>query len=428
MESKHNRNLDILRGIAALVVVGFHLISCYPRAFDKNYELGNLVHYNFPGHMSVLVFFILSGYVISINTKPLIDKKSIFVYIRKRLTRIVPIYVLALLFTVTITFSNYNVITILSNLFFISVPFDNVMIENGPLWSLNYELLYYFVFIFFSFYNISMVKTVKVLAIAIATLFIFCHNIKIYPLAISYLIGFLFWATGAMIAEVKTWPMWHVSASRMIAVFILMFCLQPFNPYGPVLKVLKLHVTDYSAYSWYQQSISWTDIYYYPLTILLILSLTHSYTKNYRYLLYFIYVSAVFRLVMIYKTYSLDFIIREHYVVPAVILITSIVFWVVNFEINAKARQVLQSASSLGSISYGVYMVHMPIIYFFGMTTSPSWFVFAIKLAGYAITLLVVSYLLEHKYQSWIKRMLRKVFDKTPARVVIPSNDQRSIP
>ncbi len=419
MESKHNRNLDILRGIAALVVVGFHLISCYPRAFDKNYELGPVVNYNFPGHMSVLVFFILSGYVISINTKRLTDRKSIKGYIRKRLTRIVPIYLLAMGFTIAITWGSYDWHVILSNLTFTSVPFDNVIIEDGPLWSLNYELIYYFVFIFFSFYNISMVKTVKVLAVTVALFFIFFHNVAVYPLVLSYLIGFLFWATGAMIAEIKTFPRWEISSSRIIAVFILMFCLQPFNPYGPVLKVLHLPMADYSAYSWYQKSISWTDLYYYPLTIILILSLTHAYTKYHRYVIWFIYTSAIFRMAMIFKVYNLDFIIKEHYVVPGVILLGSLALWVSDFNVNARLKNVFNSASRLGGISYGVYMVHMPIMYFFGRTAASSWTMFLLKLLCYAVTLLFVSWLLEEKFQMWVKRMLRKVLDRNTAPAVI---------
>lgn len=412
MESKHNRNLDILRGIAALVVVGFHLISCYPKAFDTNFELGPIVNYNFPGHMSVLVFFILSGYVIGINTKRLTDRKSIFSYIRKRLTRILPIYFLALGFTAFITWGIYDVGTILSNLLFVSVPFNNVMIEDGPLWSLNYELIYYFAFIFFSYYNISMVKTAKFLAIVVAAMFLFFHNVEIYPLITSYIIGFLFWATGAAIAEIKTWPKWDISSSRIVAVFILMFCLQPFNPYGPTLKVLHLPVTDYSAYSWYQQSISWTDLYYYPLTILLIMSLTHCYSKLHKYLVWFIYGSALVRLAMLFKVYSWDFIVKEHYIVPAAILLVSLGLWLSNCDFRSSLKEKFKSISSLGSISYGVYMIHMPIIYFFGKFPTFTWPAFIMKLVLYAFTLLFVSWLLELKFQPWIKNLLRKVLDK----------------
>jgi hypothetical protein len=57
-------------------------------------------------------------------------------------------------------------------------------------------------------------------------------------------------------------------------------------------------------------------------------------------------------------------------------------------------------------------MVHMPIIYFFGKTAAPSPLIFAAKLLAYAVTLLVVSSLLEEKYQVWIKNVLRKLLDK----------------
>ncbi|MCD6013613.1 MAG: acyltransferase [Flavipsychrobacter sp.] len=408
MESKHNRNLDILRGIAALTVVCYHLISIHPLDFDKQYTLGNLLNYNFPGHMAVLVFFILSGYVISINTKRLTDKRSILSYIRKRLIRIVPIYMLAMLFTVAITWGKYDWQVILSNFFFISVPFDNVMIENGPAWSLNYELIYYFVFIFFSYFGISLVKTVITLAIALAALFVFFHNAEINPLLISYLIGFLFWATGAMIADIKTWPRWNITSSRIIALFLLIYCLQQFNPYGPVLKMLHIPVFDYVAYSWYQKSISWADLYYYPLTFLLILALTRSYSKNYIYLAAFIYGTVLLRLAMLIKIYGIPFMIREHYLVPSAILMVSLALWLLNFEVNNWLKERLKSASVLGSISYGVYMVHMPIIYFFGRGGATSWLVFALKVAGYGAVLIVVAYLLEEKFQIYVKRKLRR--------------------
>ncbi len=427
-ESRHNRNLDILRGVAALTVVGFHLISCYPKAFDKVFEIGPYIHYNFPGHMSVLVFFILSGYVISINTPLLANKLLIKDYIRKRLTRIVPIYIIALLFTVAITWGQYDWKVILSNLFFVSVPFNNVISEDGPLWSLNYELIYYFVFILFSYFRISMVKTVKVLIIIIALMFVFFHNVKIYPLPVSYLIGFLFWATGAMIADIKTWRFWKIAASKVVAVFILMYCMQAFNPYGPILKVLKLAVVDYTnggtftVYSWYQQSIFWTDLYYYPLTILLILALTHAYTKWHHYLIWFIYISAFFRMFMIYKVYDMDFIIKEHYIVPAAILILSLVLWVTNFDFGSRFKNLLKSTSSLGSISYGVYMIHMPLICLFGMTVATSGFYFGLKLVGYVIALLATAYLLELKFQPFIKKLIRK--KRSAQNGILPNKPQ----
>jgi hypothetical protein len=63
-------------------------------------------------------------------------------------------------------------------------------------------------------------------------------------------------------------------------------------------------------------------------------------------------------------------------------------------------------------------MVHMPIIYFFGKAAAASPLMFAAKLLAYAVTLLVVSSLLEEKYQVWIKNLLRKLLDKDRAEPV----------
>ena len=405
-QNKHNRNLDILRGVAALTVVLFHVISCYPTVFDKNFELGYFLNYNFPGHMGVLVFFILSGYVIAVNNPSLPDRKSISRYIRKRLIRIVPIYFVAMVFTFAITYGRYDLRQMLSNFFFVSVPFDNVTMENGPLWSLNYELLYYFAFIFFAYYNISLVRTVKALIATIAVLFIFFHNVHIYPLVISYLIGFLFWCTGAMIATIGNWPRWKITSSRIIAILILIFCLQPFNPYGPILKVLKIPMADYSAYSWYQQSITYSDLYYYPLTILLILSLTHAYAKRGVWLLYFLFISATIRLMMIFKVYGWAFVVKEHYLAPAIILLLSIMLWALNFEVNTRVKKAILATSSLGGISYGIYMIHLPLMFFFGMSGSCVGWLLALKFVGYFVMLFVMAYLLEHKFQPYVKKLL----------------------
>jgi peptidoglycan/LPS O-acetylase OafA/YrhL len=421
MQHKHNRNLDILRGIAALLVMLFHLINVDRRDFDKNFDISYLKDFRFPGHIGVLVFFILSGYVISINTKRLTDRGSIFTYLGKRLIRILPIYFAAILFTVAITFGQYDWRIILSNFFFISVPLDNVILENGPLWSLNYELLYYFVFIFFSYYNISFVKTVKGLLVIIAAMFVFFHKVMIHPLIISYLVGFLFWSAGAMLGEVRDWSYWKVNFSRVLSVFLLIFCLQPLNPFGPVLKLLKITMVDYSAYSFPQAAITYADVYYLPFAILLILSLTHAYSKRYPYLLYFIFISAVVRVAILFKVYNLDFIVKEHLIAPIIILILSILLWFSNFDIGGKVKRLFIASSSLGSISYAIYIIHVPLIFLFGMIAATSGLMFAGKLLAYLIALLLASYFLEHNYQSFVKKMLRR---KRPPSATINIKDR----
>jgi peptidoglycan/LPS O-acetylase OafA/YrhL len=406
MAKQHNTNLDILRGVAALVVVLHHLVS-YSSGFDRKYSLGPVLNYNFPAHLCVIVFFILSGYVIGLNHPTMSNKAEISSYIRKRLIRILPIYFIAVLFTVLIWGRNYSLFTIFSNLFFISVPLDNVIIEDSPLWSLNYELIYYFLFIFFCYFKINLSKTLKALLIIIAIVFLFFHNVKIYPLLISYFIGFIFWIAGAMIAK-NNWPEWKVSHSRMVSIFMLIFCLQPFNPYGPIIKVLKIPTVDYSSYSFFQQSISYNDLFFFPLTLLLIFSLNRFHSRYNKLLFYFTIVLSVFRLLMLFYTYGWNYVIKEHYVAPSIILISSILLWIFNFQFINKVKKAIKSTAALSKVSYALYVIHLPILLCFGMIQATSWFYFVVKIIVALVTLFIVSYLLEDKFQPYIKRLLLK--------------------
>jgi len=409
MQHKHNSNLDILRGVAALTVVLLHLTTNLP-AFDNRFRFDALLNYNFPGHMAVLIFFILSGYVIGINTPILSNKMEINKYIKKRLVRILPIYFVAVILTILIAPENYTFPKILSNLFFISVPLDNVIAEDGPIWSLNYELLYYFVFIFFSYFKVNLSKTVKVSVGIVAIVFVCFHNVKIHPLSISYFIGFIFWVTGAMIATTNRWSKWEISNSRIVALFILIYCLQPLNPYGPILKVLHMPVADYSYYTWYQKSISYNDLFYYPLAILLIFALTHVYSIYTKTLLYCAFGFPSIRLVMLYYKYGLNFAVKEHYIIPSIILIIGILFWGLNVKFPIKITKILRSTAALSKISYAMYVIHMPLLLLFGTVSATSAIFYALKLLVYFSILFFVSYLLEDIYQPYIKKLffLRK--------------------
>lgn len=411
-------SLDILRTILAITVVCFHAFNCYPEVFDKQFSFhNNYFNYHFPGHIRVLIFFCLSGYLISLHTPKLNDKASITSYIKKRLMRILPIYFMAIAFTVLITWGKYNWGTIVANLLFVSVPGDNVFYENGPIWYLNYEMLFYFIYIFFSYYNISLLRTVKILLAAIALLFFFFHHVKIQPLVISYLVGLLFWTTGAAIGEKTNQRHWNISLSRLMAIFILTFCIERFNPYWSLVKLFNINLADYSGYSWNQQSMSYNDLYYYPLTILLILALTKTYSKKYIYLLAFIFISSVIKLASVYKMYGWGFLEKEHYdyVVPVIAFSCSVTLWFADFKIGNFIKSAAKSIAPLSKITYGIYLTHMPLLVLFGMTTSttsPGYF--TLKIIAFVAILLLVSYWLEMKFQPYV----RKLSQMKPARLL----------
>jgi peptidoglycan/LPS O-acetylase OafA/YrhL len=404
---KHNKNLDIIRGSAAVMVMLFHMAK-YGEIFDKKSSLSDSVLMHSPGHLSVIAFFILSGYVIGYNHPTLSSKSEVRQYLIKRLVRIVPIYLIVVLATILIFVRGVSFIKILSCLFFVNSLFNYNLFENGVIWSLNHEMFYYFIFIFFAWFNIDLVKTVKTLLIMIGLIFVFFHNVRIHPLLIGYFIGFIFWISGAMIAKIKKWPRWNIANSRLVSVFILIFCVQPLNPLGPFLKLLKIHMADYSTYSTIQTTITYSDLFYFPFAILLILSVTYAYSKLNKFLIYFLFTSLSLRVAMLFYVYNWKFIVDNHYVIPTVILIISIALWFLNFQITGRVKRAIVSISSLSTISYALYLVHVPIIFIFGMTTAASPILFAIKILAYVITVLFTSYLLEVKYQPYIKNLFIK--------------------
>lgn len=144
--------IDLIRIIAALFVFFEHLPGAIGGLF---WQLSGF------GHEAVVVFFVLSGYVISyvaIN-----KEKDPLGYIVSRISRIYSVAIPALVLTIFLyylgnyidsdAFANVNVkqknpiITIVSALLFINESWWQVPIFiNFPYWSLGYEVLYYVFF------------------------------------------------------------------------------------------------------------------------------------------------------------------------------------------------------------------------------------------------------------------------------------------
>ena len=61
-------NLEALRGVAALLVVCGHAID-NDSLLDPGYIVQGWTRIVFPVHLAVLLFFVLSGYVIGYSTK-----------------------------------------------------------------------------------------------------------------------------------------------------------------------------------------------------------------------------------------------------------------------------------------------------------------------------------------------------------------------
>jgi len=228
----NNRNLalDLIRGIAALLVMMGHLRASM---FISNLELKNSEQLSFAGkifyfltsqgHNSVIIFFVLSGFLVGGS---IINNKSIFnfkTYVIKRLSRLwIPLFpVLILTFFVDRLISNINadvlkgghhlflnsgplfdysasLKTLLSNTFFFQGVFSPVYGSNGPLWSLANEFWYYILFplillsVGFLQKNIK-IKITSILAAILIIAFV-AHNM---------IAGFFIWCLGVLVFQIN---------------------------------------------------------------------------------------------------------------------------------------------------------------------------------------------------------------------------------
>jgi peptidoglycan/LPS O-acetylase OafA/YrhL len=167
-------NLDLVRGVAAIAVLFAHFRQgFFPTDIPKNPNLLTTAVYfaTAYGHIAVIVFFVLSGYLIggSVLREWLDGEFSWSYYAVNRLTRLWIVLIPALLLTLIWdhigihlfgTAGIYGVLgktdalalhrlswrVLLSNLFFLQEILTPTLGSNGPLWSLSSEFWYYLLF------------------------------------------------------------------------------------------------------------------------------------------------------------------------------------------------------------------------------------------------------------------------------------------
>lgn len=165
--------LDSFRGLAAALVVFHHV-------YTRFYHLCDTQHFRPLHHIfqfisdlnraAVLFFFILSGFSIRLSLRKgmPITKLLLNHYLFRRFNRILPLYIIALAVTVLsgiiiqkIDTKDFSFANLAGNILFLQIstsykgywfsPYG----DNGPLWSLSFEMFYY---LFFPFFIFCMIK------------------------------------------------------------------------------------------------------------------------------------------------------------------------------------------------------------------------------------------------------------------------------
>lgn len=190
--------LDVVRFAAAIAVFFTH-ISFDP--FTKNFFWSRLGSY---GDIGVIIFFVLSGYVIAYVTST--REKTILRYAAARVARIYSVVLIALL--ITLAFDNIGLILnpdfysnqkvmwrpqsiegYIASIFFVNeyqvFSFSGITPgSNGPYWSLSFEVTYYLIAGLFLF-------TRKVIALPLIAIVLFLAGRTIFALLPIWVLGYL---------------------------------------------------------------------------------------------------------------------------------------------------------------------------------------------------------------------------------------------
>ena len=142
-------NIQILRGFAAINVVLFHIILT-ASTYNQHTNLLLLID-NF-GSSGVDIFFVISGFIITYSQS--INKKKISDFLVLRFIRIIPVYwFLTSIFALLFFFfsSSFRERTInLEHVFYSFFFVSNISLSVPPViipgWTLEYEMIFYFLF------------------------------------------------------------------------------------------------------------------------------------------------------------------------------------------------------------------------------------------------------------------------------------------
>ncbi|RKD12422.1 hypothetical protein BCY91_12295 [Pelobium manganitolerans] len=215
------RFLDSLRGLAALVVVFHHFMVFNSGKLEQSLSAKAMRILHFISDLNVeavLFFFVLSGFSIGLSQrgKLLRHRVAIKRYLYKRFRRIMPIYLMALALAAFVGFlaqalfkESYSFSNLVGNLLFLQTPAGATDFwfspygQNGPLWSLAFEMFFYLFFPLFSMLllKIRVPKLAVYLFLLLTSVACIAFNkylVFIPPLA--FLSFFLVWWAGFQIA------------------------------------------------------------------------------------------------------------------------------------------------------------------------------------------------------------------------------------
>jgi peptidoglycan/LPS O-acetylase OafA/YrhL len=194
LPGRPDRKLELegLRGVCASLVVLSHWGEFFPQREGIVAFVADIPR---PfGFLAVIVFFMLSGFVIGRATPAERSGRAVAEYLQRRFIRIYPIYLVALVASFLVAGKPLGSGAFLLHAAFLQNAAVETVASNGPLWSLDNEVIYYLLFVL-----VLLVPRAIHALFAAAIAGVVCATFR--PDWFFNLLGlFAFWLAGLMIA------------------------------------------------------------------------------------------------------------------------------------------------------------------------------------------------------------------------------------
>jgi peptidoglycan/LPS O-acetylase OafA/YrhL len=337
---------------------------------------------------------LLSGYVIGLTNTEKFSSQRAAQYLTRRGIRLIPIYWIVVSLSVIVS-PRDNMPTILGNLFFLQVFAVPVLQSNPILWTLNYEVIYYFIFLLIWLIR-PRVITLVFGSLAISTVGWFMPQLP--QLIPSYAAGGIFWLLGL-------WLVWKVDPSPtnsnkfpLVSYFLLLLATNNLNTGLIILKGLGFPNSAPGA-------VNLSDLALLPICLVIFSEVTHRRFRGYKWLrliCFFIPVMNILFLLSIGRLFE-----NYSWIASAIFTVLAIALLPIRNSTN-----ILFKLAPIGRISYAFYILHMPMMklvhdYFPYQGTIWS---FSLRLLVWFLITIGVSMLLELVMQPAVKRKLYQRF------------------
>jgi peptidoglycan/LPS O-acetylase OafA/YrhL len=389
-QPKFNKAIEGLRGLAALWVCLSHAIG----DLDRTYQPLNIFGHFVVGREAVWLFFILSGYVIGLTCNEKFSKKNAYSYLLKRGIRLFPMYLLAIAISYLVSPIDSGQV-IFGNIFFLQNLIVPVISANRALWSLNYEVIYYLAFLIIWKFRPRIFLMFFCVFTTMSFIWIFNPLPDIWS---GYLAGWLFWLSGLFLA-------WRVPSNDLnvkvplLSLFLLFYANKELRLGATILDVLHLNNPGGGSFG---------DLTSLIICVLLFAVISNrAISRNVYLYLYAIAMTLPFSVVVysFYKNHGFKSG-SDNYKFAAVEIFLAILFCRVK-----TSPAILKYLAFWGSISYGIYIFHSPLIYLVrdNFPLSGNVWSYLLRTILWAILTVSLSYIMDLKIQPKIRTWFRRI-------------------